>query len=200
MPNHCNNTLTVEGSTSRVRDFARDHYREPEHWSPEDRGRYEEHKTTLDFSYSVPYPPVDERGGEEQGWYEWHCAYWGTKWNAYDLSPLTFPEVLDEIEKAGSLTYSFDTAWAPPTTWLETMAPKYPDLTFTLTYEEPGMCFAGYHKMRNGEVYAEKYLNDYHKELLSPEESKLLDDDDTMEDGWEIARHKLDKFFQEIPD
>ena len=203
MPNHCNNTLTVNGSSPRIRDFARDHYRVPDSWansvcSPPSSPSTREHKTTLDFSYAVPYPPLHERVDLSQGWYDWHVDNWGTKWNAYDITPLTFPEILDEIEQGESLTYSFDTAWAPPMGWLETMSPKYPNLTFTLTYEEPGMCFAGYCKSKDGKILAEEHLSDYHDALLSPEEQKLLESDE--EDGWEILRAKLDKFFQEIPD
>lgn len=199
MPNHCNNTLTVDGSKARIRDFARDHYKMQENWDGEPAGKLGS-KTLLDFSYAVPYPPLHERLDLSQGWYDWQCNNWGTKWNAYDITPETFPQVLDEIELRESLTYSFDTAWAPPVSWLLQAAEKYPNLTFTLTYEESGMGFAGYHKMKDGKVYDEKYLDDFHKELLDPKERKLLESEDTWEEGWEIVRVKLDKFFQEIPD
>ena len=38
-------------------------------------------------------------------WYDWHCAYWGTKWNAYD-----------GYTKIGKtcLTFVFSTAWNAP--------------------------------------------------------------------------------------
>jgi len=199
MPNHCNNNLIVEGSPARVRDFARDHYRQPDNWKPLDEPA-KEHKTTLDFSFSVPYPPLHEREDLEQGWYDWQIGNWGTKWNAYDIMPETFPQVLKEIEETDGLTYSFDTAWSPPVEWMLEAAKKYPHLTFTLTYEEPGMCFAGYFKTKGDKTIAENHLSDYHTELLNEAESKLLEDEATQEDGWEIVRRKLDKFFQEIPD
>ena len=38
-------------------------------------------------------------------WYEWHLAYWGTKWNAYDG--------YTKIGKT-QLTFVFSTAWSAP--------------------------------------------------------------------------------------
>lgn len=38
-------------------------------------------------------------------WYDWHCTYWGTKWNAYDG--------YTKIGKT-QLTFVFSTAWSAP--------------------------------------------------------------------------------------
>ncbi|MGB9886452.1 MAG: hypothetical protein ACPLRW_05570 [Moorellales bacterium] len=44
----------------------------------------------------------------------------------------------------------FDTAWEPPTDWLEAVAGEYPDLELELVYFEPANAFAGWAKYRNG--------------------------------------------------
>ena len=45
-------------------------------------------------------------------WYDWHCNYWGTKWDV---------DVQDNgYDSSGDETYinlSFDSAWSPPTEW-----------------------------------------------------------------------------------
>lgn len=38
-------------------------------------------------------------------WYDWHCDYWGTKWNAYDSY---------SIVNKSSITFVFHTAWSMP--------------------------------------------------------------------------------------
>jgi hypothetical protein len=197
MPNHCNNTLTLEGSPYDIREFARNHYRVPENWDgiPEHR---DSGKTLLDFSYAVPYPPMNQRRGDDfsSGWYDWHIEQWGTKWNAYDVQPLTFPEVIEQVEHTGQLTYTFDTAWGPPHEWIEKAAAKNSHLTFTLTYEEMGMAFCGVLKFEDGKLSTDAHISDY-TELLNEEERALILDEDNEEDGFEILREKIEEFFTE---
>jgi hypothetical protein len=42
-----------------------------------------------------------------------------------------------------AFTVSFDSAWSPPSPWLEYIAPQFPDLNFKLTYQESGMGYCG---------------------------------------------------------
>ena len=193
MPNHCNNKLRVEGTPYHIRNFARDHYRIPDGWG-EDRFV----KTTLDFSASVPLPTDRTLTTFNDVGYDWQIANWGTKWNAYEVYPSTFPLVLEEVEDKGDLTFSFETAWSPPIEWLIQMSEKYPALTFSLMYDEPGMAFCGWLVAREGR-WEQNALDSYPDSLLSPDELKLLDDDETWEDGWEILHTKVRKFLEEIP-
>ena len=200
MPNHCDNSLTVLGSEGRIRDFARDHYRAPENWD----GGFNEGKTTLDFSFSVPYPTDmnERRAGavsSNSGWYDWHCDNWGTKWNAYDIYPESFPAILDEIEGSKDLTYSFNTAWAPPLTWLYEASKRYPLLTFVLAYREDGMDFAGVCGVRAGKIVADTEYEP--SKLLDEGERELLEEEETWEEGWELINERsheiINTFFEE---
>lgn len=47
-------------------------------------------------------------------WYDWGCAHWGTKWNAYHSKDI-----------AGGI--QFDTAWSAPHPVLAAIAAKHPD-------------------------------------------------------------------------
>lgn len=71
---------------------------------------------------------------EEEDWYNWHINNWGTKWDI---------EISDEEISDDYIMMSFDSAWSPPVLWLEKVAEDYPQLRFTLEYEEGGCCFKG---------------------------------------------------------
>lgn len=66
-------------------------------------------------------------------WYTYNINNWGTKWNAYDVS---------DIKKINDgLQYKFDTAWSPPSAWLEKTSQQYPTLEFENNYlSEGGEC------------------------------------------------------------
>jgi len=64
------------------------------------------------------------------GWYDWCNAYWGTKWNAYDVSEPRGTEKLAVI--------TFDTAWSPPTPVLEALAAMHPEMQITNRWREEG--------------------------------------------------------------
>ena len=46
-------------------------------------------------------------------WYDWHCKFWGTKWNACDTETTETDELI---------MIAFDTAWSPPNPWIEKLA------------------------------------------------------------------------------
>jgi len=195
MPNHCTNTLEVQGTPYHIRNFARDHYRQPDTWGTDpDHGL----KSTLDFSASVPLPADKNQTTFHHAGYDWQCANWGTKWNAYDITPDTFPHVLKEVEDTEGLTFSFNTAWSPPSEWLVHASTKYPDLTFTLRYEEPGMAFCGWLVAHRGE-YNDNHLSNYPEALLTPDELKLLDDEDSWDEAWETLHGKVQEYLGSIP-
>ena len=81
-------------------------------------------------------------------WYDWNVANWGTKWDVN----------LDSIERVdpNTVSASFESAWAPPTTAYE----KLCALGFEIEamYYEPGMCFVG--KWTGNE---EDFFDDYYE-------------------------------------
>jgi hypothetical protein len=194
MPNHCSNTLTVQGPRSRVFDFCRDHYRNPQSWNPEKE--FEDDKAILDFSYCAPYP---QGRANDESWYYWRVNNWGTKWNAYEISYLTFPEVInavqEDIEKDfGSIEYSFTTAWSPPVQWLECASAKYPDLTFALAWREEGCDFYGATVLRDGEevMLEEGACSDFTPENVDWE------DDEASQLAWEQQVTAVEENLKEI--
>ena len=98
------------------------------------------------------WPDLQKR---RESWYSWSCANWGTKW---DVSPEV--RIAEHLQKdPASVEFEFDTAWGPPGMWLIKTAEIYPDLTFRLEYEEPGMVFSGLVIARKGSLVSEEYGN-----------------------------------------
>lgn len=199
MPNHCTNSLQVWGTPYHIRNFARDHYRHPDTWGTHPDPRIGSHlKSTLDFSASVPLPEDKNQTTFHHAGYDWQCANWGTKWNAYDVTPDTFPDILKEVEDTDRLTFSFNTAWSPPAEWVVSASAKYPDLTFILKYREEGMAFCGWIVAQKGE-HDENHLSDYPEILLTPDEMKLLDDEDSWDEAHDLLHERVEEYLDSIP-
>ncbi len=99
---------------------------------------------------------IRKRNIEQYGhmnWYDWCVVSWGTKWG----------DCYTRLEKKddSSLAFSFDSAWSPPVEALNRIAGDHPQLDFHLAYEEPGMCFRGYARWKEGaqvEDHCEEYV------------------------------------------
>tara|TARA_Y100001938_G_scaffold149911_1_gene238677 strand:+ start:1208 stop:1756 length:549 start_codon:yes stop_codon:yes gene_type:complete len=116
MPNWCWNHLEVSGDEIQLREFVE--------------------KSTInikendEFSFEGTLPR-----GDRKDWYNWSIENWGTKWDAC--------EACINHNDIDYFAVSFETAWSPPIDWIENIMKNFPDLCFTLEYEEPGMCFGG---------------------------------------------------------
>ena len=170
-PNWCSTTLAIHGPTEDVHKFIEDNKGAevgPEFGLADGEVR----ELPLSFERAIPTPDQSKFEGmdykqtlnEPDYWYNFHVENWGTKW---DLGDSTGFDVEDNLSDGTSLaSYAFDTAWAPPTTWLENVAAKYPTLSMKMEYHEPGMGFAGvlgFHKGR--EVENEYWEQGFHTDV-----------------------------------
>lgn len=129
MPNWCNNTAIISGPKPVI-DEIKQVLNDP------DRGILE---------YMRPMPK-----DQEANWYDWCVTNWGTKWDATE----TF--VGNDTEE-DSVTFSFDTAWAPPIEAFRHWAERDGRVTYRLTYIEPGMGFVGWDSY-DGDYFDEDYV------------------------------------------
>ncbi len=86
---------------------------------------------------------------QEENWYDWCVSNWGTKWDIANAF------IGDDTEE-DSITFSFDTAWAPPIEAFRHWAQKDGRVTYRLTYMEEGMGFVGW------DAYDGEYFDDDH--------------------------------------
>ena len=84
------------------------------------------------FGRGLYFPSTDIN---DDRWYNWRVANWGTKWDCYDLS-------IDEDEQ--ELNLEFNTAWSPPEEICRALKERFEDADIQWFYDEPGMEFAGY--------------------------------------------------------
>lgn len=124
MPNWCNNFLTIDAPTKELLQ---------EFWSKVDG------EEPFSFYYWFPIP-------EEQldNWFEWSYENWGTKWD------VDCPHIQDKSDT--KISIRFNTAWSPPRAFLLKVSKDYPQLKFTLSYDEIGMDYFGFYEIQDGEI------------------------------------------------
>ncbi len=147
MPNWCSNTLAVYGPIEDLKAFT-DKASGEDFFSsflpiPTDFAGHDSPERDPEFAALMR-----ERHGAVD-WYDWQVKNWGIKWDVR-LEPLEDVESPDDDDKSGVIAWTFESPWSPPTTGIETISMLYPTLSFFLSYDEPGMDFAGYSWYRNG--------------------------------------------------
>lgn len=125
-------------------------------------------------------------------WYDYSCAKFGTKWNAYS------------IEKNAYDLHSFNTAWTTPSGWLQKLA-KHIDFILYYADEDTGYN-CGYVVAKNGEVlqtniedYSDSinitwaYYIKYNKNDLENYINEFEDGDKSGKDKLELALKRWDE-------
>jgi hypothetical protein len=164
MPNWCENDLTVEGKLERLQEFqekmrGKDRYGEETHLNAEVLIPYPEEFRKLDEAAALYLKEHTDdwknapKDGFNSGGYEWCLENWGTKWGFCHVQE---PELQSYGDSEGTLTYHFDTAWAPPEPLVKKMGELFSDLTFDLRYFEGLMQFNGILRIEHGQVTDER--------------------------------------------
>lgn len=152
MPNYCNNSLYIEGSSDTMKnviDFVKSS------------------ECAFDFDKIVPMPdniyqgslgPKERELYGKNNWYDWSIENWGTKWNSVDAE-------LDGDE------IRFLTAWSPCDPVIAALAEMFPMMRFTYNFYETGMCFCGERIYENGKLVL-YYDGDYAENPLYEEDDE----------------------------
>jgi hypothetical protein len=131
MPNWCNNSITIKGSTETIKTL----------W--EDANREGEDGGLLNAMVPMPVELRDTTkgsNGDAVNWYDWCVSNWGTKWDV-SLEGLEFT---DNGDGTATIEGYFDSAWAPPIDAYNTFCEDMDGVYLEAYYEEGGMCFVGY--------------------------------------------------------
>jgi hypothetical protein len=182
MPNHCSNNLRITGPPDKVKEFIDGVDKEKGIFAT-----YMPIPKELQNSVSGSAPPGIVRVEEEVNgkteyrdlsaeestaifkkhgacnWFDWCMEAYGTKWGDYNL-----------YFEDGQDWFGFDSAWGPPMEGLEKLSIMFPELTFDLEYDEPGMGFAGQNIFKNGSNTEIWYDDNYiHPDLIDEEVYEL---------------------------
>ena len=107
-------------------------------------------------------------------WYEWAIDNWGCKW---DISEV--PEEIFELSKDGkTVSFSFDTAWGPPTEWYDNIEGFY----IKAYYYEPGVGFCGTWTSEDGDDQYQVDLDNNIETVTENIPSDILDKFGIIED------------------
>ena len=142
MPNWVYNGLTVEGSQSSVfklKEQVGKAISVPVLDWQTDELKIETNDSPI-FSYWNIIAPTDldvyplQKSDSTNGndWYTWNITNWGVKWDASNAY------IGDEQVNGENyvIQYNFESPWGIPDEALITLSSQYPDLLFTLSYEE----------------------------------------------------------------
>lgn len=137
MPNWCENRVTVSGSTEDVKEFI-------------ELVRGGEQEGNFSFQSIKPMPteleetkaPTPENTDQPEvdghtNWYDWRLSNWGCKWDVGETNYY-------DADTDGYVEYEFYTPWGPPDRIVEILREKFPDLSISWFYHEPGCEIAGY--------------------------------------------------------
>jgi len=161
MPNWCDNLVMIKGSKEEVLTV---------------KEMLTKAGNVFSFDKVLPCPPAllnasaPNRGEQSiafnttkygaKDWYDWCNENWGTKWDSSD-SILTVELGNDEEYQ---LSYSFQTAWAPPVPVYQVLAEKFPNINIFINYDESGMGFSGWRYYNNGSLVKEaEYSESYYE-------------------------------------
>ena len=149
MPNHCYQQVYVEGPNFLVRQFSdglTGNSYDPQNNGCVNNPQFCQLVVPMPFEQWIS-PKVKWRGYDVEGWYDWRCENWGTKWDVVDVEieeEFTREKGADEIfdEKSKSwFSFRCWTAWgAPIPVWdkLQKMGVKV-----RATYQDEGGMFEG---------------------------------------------------------
>jgi len=149
MPNHCSNSLHIEGDFIQRQEFV-DKNKGFQWGDTGKKGKYKD----LSFHAQVPMPKKhissNAKNSSNSDWYSWANKNWGTKWDCYD-------EQL--IHDENGTCYSFDTAWSPPVAWFSKVSRKFPHLKFNVEWAEEGG-EGGAFMFQGGELFYSTRMSD----------------------------------------
>ena len=141
MPNWCNNSITISGSTDTLKPIWEEAQKTgllnaikpmPKELEDTTSPTPEEGQP----GYKGPQPVVDGY----TNWYDWRVANWGTKWDV-DAEPGL--EFTDNGDGTAQISGWFESAWAPPIEAYNTFCDDMDGCSLVADYHEPGMDFAG---------------------------------------------------------
>lgn len=153
MPNWCSNELKIRSkNTEMLKDFL-------SKFIVTNENGYEE--LCMDNLIPCPKELLNKNVPEEQDaefemeckrlvdkygcadWYEWRLKHWGCKWDIGGCNVLNKTDNYFWAE--------FNTAWSPPIEFLENVRKDYPDLEFSMLFEEAGCNFCGIYQVTKDE-------------------------------------------------
>ena len=110
--------------------------------APTDLEAYKKQPARADVSVNDPdwWAKTQEVSAVDNSWYNWNIRNWGVKWDVAVSNDNEYPDTYMEGPVANGdnsvVYYNFNTAWGVAEPALINLSSQYPDLLFTLSFEE----------------------------------------------------------------
>ena len=158
MPNWCNNSISIQGSTETIKTLWEEANREG---SGLLNAMKPMPKELEDTTSPTPDDKVQPKVDGHDNWYSWRVENWGTKW---DIDPKEGLEFTDNGDGTAQISGWFESAWAPPIEAYNTFVEDMDGCSLTADYHEPGMDFAGFYD--NGDDEYMEGLGEYCEQVV----------------------------------
>ena len=200
MPNWCNNSINISGSTDTIKTLWDEANKEGSGLLNAMKPMPKELDGTTSptpqegqAGYKGPQPKIDGF----DNWYDWRVQNWGTKW---DIDPGEGLEFTDNGDGTAQISGWFESAWAPPIQAYDTFLDDMDGCSLTADYHEPGMDFAGFYD--NGDDQYMEGLGEWCEAVIkgscalgdTPELFQKLDDQFELVEG---AREYIEEQMEE---
>ena len=145
MPNWCDNQLSITGPNSVIDKIEKIVKAEDTH---ENTGLLHffhpmpkelEGTTSPSSSAKKPQPMIEGF----DCWYDWRCHNWSTKWEVCEFYGVDRQYHSEQNEGESTITFGFDSAWAPPIGAYEKFIEDNSDCSLKAWYYEGGCDFMG---------------------------------------------------------
>ena len=148
MPNWCNNRVSFYSDNEQDISKLKSIFESDEPFNtivpapdwkttPNDKGELPVKREMKNPDGKVVYTTYDfPDGTNDDRWYNWNLANWGTKWEVAQVECDHFEPTSFECE--------FETAWSPPEEIFYALRQMFEDVEISWFFDEPGMQVAGY--------------------------------------------------------
>ena len=154
MPNWCNNNISITGPNSVIDKIEKITKEEKDgngllnffHPMPEQL----EGTTSPSSASDKPQPMVEGF----DNWYDWRVENWSTKWEVCEFYGVDRQYHSEQNEGESTITFGFDSAWAPPIGAYENFLRDNEDCSLKAWYYEGGCDFMGEWDNGSDDCYA----------------------------------------------
>ena len=151
MPNWCDNTISISGNATSIKNLKEFVGR------PLVDGDERVEEPIYSLANIMPSTPdatpmlgeMSKSAGHED-WYHNNINSWGTKWDVAGNAYMNY------VEGGEFVSYSFDSAWSPPTPTTQALSEIFPELSIEHKYYESGCDFWGIETYKAGEMISEE--------------------------------------------
>ena len=198
MPNWCSNYLVVNGPAEelkRFRDEVAIKFTDKDGKEVESCLSFNNHVPIWDYTTgkALNQKITNNKEGTNMDLSHLYTS-WGTKWDVV-YGDADLQESKDAHEDLTELHYSYQTAWGPADEWFRVVITKFPELEFSMDFEEGGNAVYGEMTAANGEITDETSYT--HEEWLM---EKTEEYPEFVKEIKGFTQEQLIKYFSSVKD